>query len=82
VHKNHATGGFATPKELIVIMMLELINIIQFNVNHCAAAQNLLTQTANADVVLVNDTLLVWVTQECYSMSQARRPINVQPAYR
>lgn len=41
--------------------MLDQINIIQLNVNHCAAAQTLLAQTArerNADVVLLSEPYL------------------------
>jgi len=58
----HAPPTKLTPNELIaVIMMLEQINIINLNVSHCAAAQNLLTQTAkerNADVVLLSEPYL------------------------
>lgn len=42
-------------------MMLDQINIIQLNVNHCAAAQNLLAQTArerNVDVMLLSEPYL------------------------
>lgn len=42
-------------------MMLNAINIIQLNVNHCEAAQNLLSQTArerNVDVALLSEPYL------------------------
>jgi len=59
-------------------MMPEEINIIQLNVNHCAAAQNLLTQTAkerNADVVLLSEPYLPGVGEQLsYRRVSTRSP--------